>query len=108
MAWCADGLCPQLWTAAAAEAAAKRVVGVVGVANDIEVHLPARDAVGLRHDLPDAADASQVVVKDGWVNLLRLANARGLARPLLLSGKRQVFHTTRLRVHRLRVEGHEL
>ena len=64
----------------AAEAAARRVVGVVGVANDIEVRLPllhqrpnpviARDEVGaLRHDLPDAADASQVVVKDGWVNL---------------------------------------
>ena len=50
---------------------------MVGVANDIEVRLPllhqrhdpviARDEVG--HDLPDAADASQVVVKDGWVNL---------------------------------------
>ena len=50
------------------------MVGVVGVANDIEVRLPllhqrpnpviARDEVGaLRHDLPDAADASQVVVK---------------------------------------------
>jgi hypothetical protein len=37
----------------------------------------------------------------------RLAMTR-LARPLLLSGKRQVFHTTRLRVHQLRVEGHEL
>ena len=75
----------------AAEAAARRVVGVVGVANDIEVRLPllhqrpnpviARDEVGaLRHDLPDAADASQVVVKDGWVNLQGLGSvARRLA-----------------------------
>lgn len=57
----------------------------MGVANDIEVNVPllhqrpdpviARDEVGaLRHDLPDAADASQVVVKDGWVKLARIGS----------------------------------
>jgi osmotically-inducible protein OsmY len=63
-----------------AEQAAKRVAGVIGVANDIDVRLPilhqrpdpqiARDAVeALRQDLPDAADAIKVIVKDGWVTL---------------------------------------
>jgi osmotically-inducible protein OsmY len=63
-----------------AEAAAKRVAGVVGVANDIEVRLPnldqrpdpeiARDAVSaLKNQLPVSAEHIKVVVKDGWVTL---------------------------------------
>jgi osmotically-inducible protein OsmY len=67
-------------TKRAAEAAAKRVAGVVAIANDIEVRLPllhqrpdptiATDVVeALRRDLPDAASEIQVTVKDGWVTL---------------------------------------
>jgi osmotically-inducible protein OsmY len=63
-----------------AEAAAKRVAGVVGVANDIEVRLPnvdqrpdpeiARDAVSaLKNQLPVSAEHIKVVVKDGWITL---------------------------------------
>jgi osmotically-inducible protein OsmY len=63
-----------------AEAATKRVVGVAGVANDIEVRLPnidqrpdpdiARDAVSaIGRQLPDAATDIKVVVKDGWLSL---------------------------------------
>ena len=63
-----------------AEIAAKRVAGVVGVANDLEVRLPgvderpdpeiARDAVAeIRIQLPVSADNIRVVVKDGWVTL---------------------------------------
>ena len=63
-----------------AERAAKRVAGVVGLANDIEVRLPgadqrpdpeiARDAVAaLKTRLPLAAENIKVVVKDGWVTL---------------------------------------
>ena len=64
----------------AAEAAAKRVAGVAGVANDIEIRVPllhrrpdsdiARDVVeALRLDLPDVADAIKVTVRDGWITL---------------------------------------
>jgi osmotically-inducible protein OsmY len=64
----------------AAEAAAKRIAGVVAVVNDIEVRWPllhqrpdpdiARDAVeAIRRDLPEAADDIKVVVHDGWVTL---------------------------------------
>ena len=64
----------------AAEKAAKRVLGVVGVANDIEVRLPtidarpdpdiARDAVAaIRNRLPVSANQIQVTVKDGAVTL---------------------------------------
>ena len=63
-----------------AEAAAKRVAGVVGVANDLEVRLPsiderpdpdiARDAVhALKTQLPLAADNIKVIVKKGWITL---------------------------------------
>jgi osmotically-inducible protein OsmY len=63
-----------------AERDAKRVAGVVGVANDIEVRLPAidqrpdpdivRDAVNaLKTELPYSADAIKVVAKDGWLTL---------------------------------------
>ncbi len=63
-----------------AEAAAKRVAGVLGVANDIEVRLPsiderpdpdiARDAVqAIKTQLPLFADKIKVVVKNGWITL---------------------------------------
>jgi osmotically-inducible protein OsmY len=63
-----------------AEEDAKRVSGVVAVANDIEVRLPstdmrpdpeiARDVVSaLRLQLPFTAEKIQAVVKNGWVTL---------------------------------------
>jgi osmotically-inducible protein OsmY len=63
-----------------AEAAAKRVAGVVGVANDIEVRMPsvderpdpeiARDAVAaIKSQLPISSEHIRVVVKNGWVTL---------------------------------------
>jgi osmotically-inducible protein OsmY len=72
-------------TKRAAEAAAKRVGGVVAIANDIAVRLPllhqrpdpaiATDVVeALRQDLPDAASEIQVTVKDGWVTLEGVVN----------------------------------
>ena len=63
-----------------AEAAAKRVAGVVGVANDLEVRLRgvderpdpeiARDAVAaIKRQLPVSHSQIKVVVKDGWITL---------------------------------------
>jgi len=63
-----------------AERAAKRVVGVTGVANDLEVRLPAvderpdpdiaRDAVAaVRSQLPISSENIKVIVKNGWVTL---------------------------------------
>jgi osmotically-inducible protein OsmY len=63
-----------------AEAAAKRVAGVRGVANDLEVRLPsvderpdpdiARDSVAaIKSQLPISSEHIKVVVKNGWVNL---------------------------------------
>jgi len=63
-----------------AEHSAKRVQGVTGVANDIEVHLPvfnqrpdpeiARDAVAaIQSDLPYSSQHIRVVVRDGWLTL---------------------------------------
>jgi osmotically-inducible protein OsmY len=63
-----------------AERDVKRVSGVIGVANDIEVRLPtssqrldpdiARDAVAaLKHELPYSSETMKVLVKDGWVTL---------------------------------------
>jgi len=62
------------------EAAAKRVAGVLGVANDLEVRLPsiderpdpdiARDAVqAIKTQLPLSADNIKVIVKNGWITL---------------------------------------
>src|SRR3981081_1687269 len=59
---------------------AKRVAGVVGVANDIEVRLPvvderpdpeiARDAANaLKAELPFSSENIKVVVRDGWLTL---------------------------------------
>jgi osmotically-inducible protein OsmY len=64
----------------AAQAAAKRVTGVLGVANDLEVRLPiihqrpdpdiARDAVeAIKLWLPFSYEKVQVVVRDGWITL---------------------------------------
>ena len=63
-----------------AESAAKRVAGVLGVANDVEVRLPsidarpdpeiARDAVAaIKSQLPISSENIKVIVKDGWVTL---------------------------------------
>jgi osmotically-inducible protein OsmY len=63
-----------------AEADAKRVSGVLAVANDLEVRLPAtdarpdpeiaRDAVAqLKFELPYSYEKMKVVVKNGWVTL---------------------------------------
>jgi osmotically-inducible protein OsmY len=63
-----------------AESDAKRVAGVVGVANDIEVRLPtgserpdpeiAREAVSaLKNELPYSSENMKVLVKNGWVTL---------------------------------------
>lgn len=63
-----------------AERDAKRVAGVAGVANDLEVRLPvidqrpdpdiARDAVSaLKAELPFSSEKIRVVVKDGWLTL---------------------------------------
>jgi osmotically-inducible protein OsmY len=63
-----------------AEKVAKRVQGVVGVANDIQVRLPqvdqrpdpdiARDAVAaLKLQLPYSYQNFKVIVRDGWVTL---------------------------------------
>jgi osmotically-inducible protein OsmY len=63
-----------------AEVAAKRVAGVGGVANDIEVKLPnvderpdpdvARDAVAaIKRALPFSSEHIRVVLKNGWVTL---------------------------------------
>lgn len=63
-----------------AENDAKRIAGVVGVANDIEVRVPsvdqksdpeiARDAAtALRVQLPTTHESFKVVVRNGWVTL---------------------------------------
>jgi len=63
-----------------AEIDAKRVAGVLGVANDIEVRLPssskrpdpeiAREAVAeLKRELPYSHEMIKPVVKDGWITL---------------------------------------
>lgn len=63
-----------------AERAVKRVQGVTGIANDIEVRLPvfnqrpdpeiARDAVNaIQSELPYSSQHIRVVVRDGWLTL---------------------------------------
>src|SRR6202023_45272 len=63
-----------------AEAAAKRVAGVLGVANDIEGRLAAIDqrpppviaraaVAALKSHLPISHDGIKVVVRDGWLSL---------------------------------------
>jgi osmotically-inducible protein OsmY len=63
-----------------AEVVAKRVKGVVGIANDLKVRLAndsqrpdpeiARDAVAaLQAELPHSSQSMKVVVKDGWITI---------------------------------------
>lgn len=63
-----------------AEFDAKRVMGVIAVANDIEVRLPivnrrpdpeiVRDAIAaIKDELPYAGERIKVIVEDGWVTL---------------------------------------
>jgi osmotically-inducible protein OsmY len=63
-----------------AEAAAKRVAGVLGVANDIEVRLPgldqrpdpeiAREAIAaIKQRLPLVSEHIKVLVRNGWITL---------------------------------------
>jgi osmotically-inducible protein OsmY len=72
------GFVPSFWEKDAAEKAVKRVYGVRGIANDIEVKLfwqrtdpeIARDAVHeLESHVSIPADRIKVTVKDGWVTL---------------------------------------
>jgi osmotically-inducible protein OsmY len=73
-----SGFVPSFWEKDAAEKAVKRVYGVRGIANDIEVKLfwqrtdpeIARDAVHeLERHVSIPADRIKVTVKDGWVRL---------------------------------------
>ena len=73
-----SGFVPSFWEKDAAEKAVKRVYGVRGIANDIEVKLfwqrtdpeIARDAVReLESHVSIPADRIKVTVKDGWVRL---------------------------------------
>ena len=73
-----SGFVPSFWEKDAAEKAVKRVYGVKGVANDIEVKLfwqrtdpeIARAAVReLESHVSISADRIKVTVKDGWVTL---------------------------------------
>jgi osmotically-inducible protein OsmY len=63
-----------------AEVDAKRVAGVIAIANDLEVRLPtadqrpdpeiARDAVAtIRNELPYSWEQIKVIVKNGWITL---------------------------------------
>jgi osmotically-inducible protein OsmY len=63
-----------------AEAAAKRVSGVVAVANDLEVRMPSVDerpdpeigrdaAAALKSQLPVSSENIKVIVRNGWVTL---------------------------------------
>jgi osmotically-inducible protein OsmY len=63
-----------------AEAAAKRVAGVIAIANDIEVRMPSVDerpdpeiareaAAAIKAQLPISSEKIKVVVKNGWVTL---------------------------------------
>jgi osmotically-inducible protein OsmY len=74
------GFVPSYAQKTEAERAAKRVAGVKGVANDIEVRLPAiderpdpeiaRDAVNaLKTELPYSSENIKVTVHNGWITL---------------------------------------
>jgi osmotically-inducible protein OsmY len=63
-----------------AEAAAKRVAGVIAVANDIEVRMPSVDerpdpeiareaAAAVKSQLPISSENIKIIVKNGWVAL---------------------------------------
>ena len=75
-----SGFVPKFMDKLEAEAAAKRVAGVVGLANDLEVRLPlsdkrpdpeiARDAVAaVKTQLPFSWQQIKVIVDKGWVTI---------------------------------------
>src|SRR3984893_19283201 len=74
------GVVPRYIDKYEAEKAAKRVAGVLAVANDIEIRLPAidqrpdpeiaRDAVAaIKNQLPFSYEQIKAVVRNGWVTL---------------------------------------
>ena len=79
MAWSLVGFVKTYVGKTETEAAVKHVAGVVAVANDIAVRLPAtderpdpeiaREAVASLNQLPISAERIKVVVKNGWVTL---------------------------------------
>jgi osmotically-inducible protein OsmY len=96
-----------------AESAAKRVAGVLGVANDIEVRLPtldqrpdpeiARDAIAaIKSRVPGVAEQIKVLVRNGWITLegnvewayQRLAAERAVRR---VKGVKGVTNTIQLK-----------
>lgn len=96
-----------------AESAAKRVAGVLGVANDIEVRLPtldqrpdpeiARDAIAaIKSRVPVVAEQIKVLVRNGWITLegnvewayQRLAAERAVRR---VKGVKGVTNTIQLK-----------
>lgn len=96
-----------------AESAAKRVAGVLGVANDIEARLPtldqrpdpeiARDAIAaIRSRVPVVAEQIKVLVRNGWITLegnvewayQRLAAERAVRR---VKGVKGVTNTIQLK-----------
>lgn len=96
-----------------AKSAAKRVAGVLGVANDIEVRLPtldqrpdpeiARDAIAaIRSRVPVVAELIKVLVRNGWITLegnvewayQRLAAERAVRR---VKGVKGVTNTIQLK-----------
>lgn len=75
-----SGFVSSYWQRTQAERDAKRVAGVVGVADDIQVRLPVidqrpdpdivRDAVSaLKLELPFSSENIKVVARDGWLTL---------------------------------------
>ena len=106
-----------------AERDAKRVAGVVGVANDIEVRLPVidqrpdadivRDAVSaLKTELPFSSENIKVIARDGWLTLegavewnyareraesavKRLRGAKGVTNSITLKPKAAPFEIRR-------------
>jgi osmotically-inducible protein OsmY len=96
-----------------AESAAKRVAGVLGVANDVEVRLPtldqrpdpeiARDAIAaIKSRVPVVAEQIKVLVRNGWITLegnvewayQRLAAERAVRR---VKGVKGVTNTIQLK-----------
>ena len=98
-----------------AEAAAKRVAGVFGVANDIEVRLPsldqrpdpeiAREAIAaIKHRLPLVSEQIKVLVRSGWITLegdVEWAYQRSAAESAVrrVKGVKGVTNTTQVRPH---------
>jgi osmotically-inducible protein OsmY len=88
-----------------AERDAKRVAGVVAVANDVEVRLPyinkrpdpeiARDAVQkLQNELPYSSQFIKVTVKDGWLTLEGIISVTGRKRPCVRCEASSELRTT--------------